>query len=197
MFEHAAAHTQRPGRLVHLHAAQLRPHTLRHELRRVSTWWIVSHCRHCVVLLTEWCCFKLCPVPCWLRPGYGVVSACVVLFQAQCGVVEGIVLSFRGYCLRVMYVCLFMLQASLSGRRQFHATGSSRSHSRSPLTSALLLQSRAEVCVCVCVWVCECECVCVSVVKTQWERLCVYVGDWHAMFVKTPQGGLLHSVYLG
>lgn len=176
--------------LVHLCAAHpilQRPHTLRHELSFVSTWWIVSHCGHCVVLLTEWCCFKLRPVPCWLRPGYGVISACVVLFQSQCGVVEGIVLSSRGYCPGLMYVCLFMLQASLSGRRQFHATGPPRSHSRSPLTSALLLRSQAKVCVCVCM----------CVVETRRERVCVCVCDWHAVFVKTARVSLLHSVYIG
>lgn len=127
--------------LVHLCASDpilQRPHTLRRKLSCVSTvWWIVSHCRHCVVLLTEWCCFKLCPVPCWLRPGHTVVSACVVLFQTQCEVVEGIVRSPPRYCPGLMYVCLFMLQASLSGRWQFRAMGPLRSHSRSPLTSAL------------------------------------------------------------
>lgn len=66
-------------------------------------------CSHCVVLLTERCYFKH-------RIGCAVVLACVVLFQAQCVGMEGIVLSSRGYCPRLMYACLFMLQASLSGR---------------------------------------------------------------------------------
>lgn len=62
-----------------------------------------------------WCCSpsgvasSFAPVLCWLRPGHGVVTACVVLFQAQCAVVEGIVLSSRGHCPSLMYVCLFML----------------------------------------------------------------------------------------
>lgn len=73
-----------------------RPHALRLELSCVSTWWIISHRSHCVVLLAEWCCFKLRPVPCWLRPGCDVVLACVVLFQAQCGAVGVIVLSSCG-----------------------------------------------------------------------------------------------------
>ena len=84
---------------------------------------------------------------CWLRPCCGVVSACVVLFQAQCGVVEGIVLSARLYCPGLMYVCLFMLQASLSERWQVHATGPRRSHSGWPLTSSLsLLWARLNLC---------------------------------------------------
>jgi len=93
-----------------------RPHTLRHELSCVSTRQIVSLTPTTACIVTKWCCSKLCPVPCWLRPCSDVVSACVVLFQAQCGVVEGIVLSSQGYCPGLMYVCLFMLQASLSGR---------------------------------------------------------------------------------
>lgn len=91
---------------VNLIQSFLRPHTLRPELGCVSTWWIVSHCRHCVVLLAARCCFKLWPA-CWLRPGCGVVSACVVLFQAQCGAVERIVLSSRGYCPGL--ICVYAL----------------------------------------------------------------------------------------
>lgn len=162
---------------VHLcesHPISLRPHTLRHELGCVSTWWIVSYYRHCVVLLTKWCCFKRCAA-CWLRPGCGVVSACVVLFQAQCGPVEGIVLSSWGYCPRPTYVCLFMLLVSLSGQRQFHATRPPRSHSHSPLTSALSLRSHAEE------WACLCVCVCVCSRDTEGESICVRVIDIHCL----------------
>lgn len=132
-----------------------------------------------VVLLTEqWCCFKLQPLPCWLRIGCAVVLASVVLFQAQCVGLEGIVLSSRGYWPRPMYMSLFMLLVSLSAWWQFHTTGSPHSHSHSPLTSALMLQS-LNVCG-----------------KTaDWER--VSISDWQVVFAIAAWVGLHHSVYLG
>ena len=147
---------------------------------------MVSLGRHCMVLLTKWCCSK--PFPAyWLRPGHGVVSACVVLFQAQRGAAEGIVLSSCGYCPRLTYTCLFILLVSLSGQRQFHAMGPPCSHSHSTLTSALSLQSQAEESVHMCVRACMLE-------MQRWKSS---VCDWRALFAKTAWVGLLHSIYLG
>lgn len=87
--------SSRHGDLHKSHPISLRPHTVRHELGCVSTWWIVSHCRHCTALLAQRCCFKLRPA-CWLRPVCGVVSACVVLFQAHCGGCGGYCAPFLG-----------------------------------------------------------------------------------------------------
>lgn len=109
-----------------------RPHTVRHELGCVSTWWIVSHCGHCCGRArpgavassfaqrvglgpAPWCCFSVC---------------CIVSGPLWGGAAERIVLPSWGYCPTPM--CLFMLLASLSGQPQFHATGPPRSHSRRP-----------------------------------------------------------------
>lgn len=109
-----------------------RPHTVRHELGCVSTWWIVSHCGHCCGRArpgavassfaqhvglgpAPWCCFSVC---------------CIVSGPLWGGAAERIVLPSWGYCPTPM--CLFMLLASLSGQPQFHATRPPRSHSRRP-----------------------------------------------------------------
>lgn len=80
---------------------------------------------------------------------HDVVSTCVVLFEAQRAAAVCIVLSSLGYCPSLMYMWLFMLLVSLSGRRQVHSMGPLCSHSRSPLTPAFQFLIQAKFCVCV------------------------------------------------
>lgn len=148
-YQHVAADTETES--VNLAPISARPHTVRHELGCVSTWWIVSHCGHCCGRArpgavassfaqrvglgpAPWCCFSVC---------------CIVSGPLWGGAADRIVLASWGYCPTPM--CLFMLLASLSGQPQFHATGPPRSHSRpAPRHRARCFQTRrANVCVCV------------------------------------------------
>lgn len=77
--------------------------------------------------------------------------------------------SSRGYCPELMYVWLFMLQASLSEWRQIPVTGPLRSHSHSPLTLALF-GCKAKL---KCGRVTEGECVCLHVLTSNAKSVVV------------------------
>lgn len=104
---------QRTRRRVNLAPISPRPHTVRHELGCVSTWWIVSHCGHCCGRArpaavassfaqhvglgpAPWCCFSVCCIV--SGPLWGVLRS------ALCSLLGGIV-PLRCACLCYWPVC--------------------------------------------------------------------------------------------